>query len=53
MWAGGFIFIIFVMWAGYNGLGPGKGTFWGVFKNTIYAFIMIMIILMVVKSIVS
>ncbi len=53
MWAGGFIFIIFVMWAGYNGLGPGKGTFYGLFKNSLIAFTMVVMILTVVKSIVN
>jgi hypothetical protein len=52
MWAAGFIFIIFVIHACYNGLGADKVSFYSLFKNTIYAIAMVVAVLGVVKAIV-
>lgn len=53
MYGSAFIFIIFVINACYQGLGSDKVTYYGMFKNVIFAVIMSFMILLVVQAIIK
>ncbi len=52
MYAAAFIFILFVAYACYQGLGTDKVTYYGMFKAVITAVILSALVLLVVQAIV-
>lgn len=52
MYAAAFIFILFVAYACYQGLGTDKVTYYGMFKAVITAVVLSALILLVVQAIV-
>lgn len=53
MYALAFIFVVFVAWKQYSGLGPDKVTIWSLFTSIIWAVVMAFSMIGVVHSIIN